>query len=75
MVIPAALAGLGVALLPTFLIEEELEAGRLVSPFPDLRFPGLNAYYLAYPEASRQLPALISFREWVARELNRSLED
>lgn len=70
MVIQAALAGLGVALLPTFLIEEELEAGRLVTPFPELIFPGLNGYYLAYPEASRQLPALVAFRDWISRELN-----
>jgi LysR family transcriptional regulator, glycine cleavage system transcriptional activator len=68
MVIQAALAGLGVALLPSFLIEDELADGRLVCPFPELRFPGLNGYYLAFPETNRQLPALTAFRAWIKAE-------
>ena len=69
MVIQAALSGLGLALLPTFLIQEELQAGTLVSPFPDRLVTGHNAYYLAYPPAHKRLPALISFREWLYEAL------
>ncbi len=69
MVIQAALAGLGVALLPTFLIEEELNQGKLESPFPDRRMPGQQGYYLAYPEANLSLPALAAFRSWLRDEL------
>jgi LysR family glycine cleavage system transcriptional activator len=70
MVIQAALAGLGVALLPTILIEDELASGALVSPFPDRRMRGAQGYYLAYPEANRSLPGLVAFREWLQRSLS-----
>lgn len=35
MLIEAALAGLGVALVPRFYVEAELSAGRLVAPWPE----------------------------------------
>lgn len=64
MVAQAAVAGLGAAVLPRFLILEELANGKLVSPFgPVVRSP--TPYYLVYPPANRGLPALQSFRDWL----------
>lgn len=69
MVIQAAIAGLGVALLPSFLVQNELATGSLVSPFPDLRLKTARAYWLAYPERSLELPALVAFRDWLKARL------
>jgi LysR family glycine cleavage system transcriptional activator len=64
MVAEAAAQGLGVALMPRFMIEEDLLRGRLVVPF-DRPLDTGEGYVLAYPEASADLPALRAFRDWV----------
>ena len=69
MVIQAAMAGLGVALLPTFLVRVELDEGRLATPFPDRVVRTPRAYWLAYPERSAELPALVAFRAWLRERL------
>ncbi len=67
MVSQAAVAGLGLAIVPRFLVEEELRAGSLVIPF-DLPVTGSEAYYLVYPDAREHVPAVIAFRDWLLRE-------
>lgn len=64
MVAEAAAQGLGVALMPRFMVAEELASGRLVIPF-DRALDAGEAYVLAYPEASADLPALRAFRDWL----------
>ena len=66
MLAQAAAAGVGIALIPSFLIEPELAAGTLVSPF-DLPLSRDDAYYLVYPETGGS-EALARFRDWVVRE-------
>lgn len=64
MVTQAAVVGLGVAVLPTILILDELASGRLVVPFG----PALTSkkgYYLVYPERKMGLAALQDFRHWL----------
>jgi len=70
MVAEAAVAGLGVALLPRFLVAADLAAGRLVIPF-DYPLRGVDAYLLAYPETSAEIPALRAFRDWLLAEASR----
>lgn len=70
MTIQAAVAGLGVAILPRFLVEEEIAGGRLVVPF-DRPVASTHAYYLVYPEAKAQMPALKTFRDWLIEEARR----
>ncbi|MCW3837652.1 transcriptional regulator GcvA [Sphingomonas canadensis] len=67
MLAQAAVAGAGVALIPRFLIEPELEEGRLISPFPATASAG-GAYYLVFPEGRAQSPAFHAFRAWMLRE-------
>jgi DNA-binding transcriptional LysR family regulator len=66
----AAIAGLGVALLPRFLIETELERGDLVEA---IRGPMESAerYYLAWPSGRSAYPPLQAFREWILAEARR----
>lgn len=73
MIIEAALTGMGVGAIPRFLAEEHLASGRLVIPF-EISVPGRSTYYLAYPEAKRQLPEVQAFRKWIQREVRRSIQ-
>ena len=63
----AAAHGLGVALMPPMLIEQELTRGDLIVVCPQpLR--GNRAYYLVTPELAaeaQQTPALRAFSEWL----------
>jgi LysR family glycine cleavage system transcriptional activator len=68
MALQAALAGLGVGLLPTFVCEAELAAGRLVETFASTRMRTGKGYWLAYPERRADLPALQAFRTWLLRQ-------
>jgi DNA-binding transcriptional LysR family regulator len=61
--IQAAVAGIGIGLVPSLLVQDELAAGTLVA-LSELRDSG-RGYYLAYPAPYEQLPALKAFREWL----------
>jgi LysR family glycine cleavage system transcriptional activator len=67
MVSQAAVAGLGIAIVPRFLVEEELRSGALVIPV-DRPVTGSGGYYLVYPEAKETLPAVAAFRDWLLGE-------
>ena len=68
MIIAAAIGGMGVALLPTYLIEEELQAGKLAAVF-DVALSTENAYYLVTPEGRRGNEAASAFRQWLIADL------
>ncbi|MEO6597037.1 MAG: LysR substrate-binding domain-containing protein [Planctomycetota bacterium] len=71
MTLQAAIAGLGVAVLPGFVVDDELAAGRVVEAVDDTRVVTGKGYWLVYPERRRELPALRAFREWLLREHGR----
>ncbi len=63
-----AIHGLGVALLPLFLIERELAEGRLIPAYgPPIR--ALGSYFLVWPKDQPPRAPLLSFRDWLAAEL------
>ena len=64
----AAVHGLGVALLPTFLIAEDLAAGRLV-PVWGGPVRGAGSYWLVWPKGVPARSALVAFRGWIETEL------
>jgi len=67
MAAQAAISGLGVALVPRFLADEEVAAGKLLvlrSP----RLEGTSGYYLVYPESRAQVPLVRAFRDWLLAE-------
>jgi DNA-binding transcriptional LysR family regulator len=59
--VPAALAGLGIALLPDFLIADHIDTGRLVALLPDYPMPEAGVYVVRPPGggASCKVRALI----------------
>ncbi|SDC07208.1 LysR substrate-binding domain-containing protein [Ruegeria marina] len=63
----AALHGLGVALLPNYVVEQDLATGRLVAAYPDA-VETVGAYYLVWPRAKTADPSLRTFRHWLAAQ-------
>jgi len=64
MLSQAAVSGLGVALLPRFVIEDELSNGTLIQPVEHELFTD-RAYYLVVPESKSTSPVIESFRIWL----------
>lgn len=64
MLVEASIAGLGVALIPRYMVQSEIESGKLVMP-SKLGLPEQSAYYLVYPEENNSLGPLQSFRSWL----------
>ena len=62
----AAVAGLGVALLPRFLFEGELQRGELVEAIPGGETESAGRYFLACPTERLTYPPLAAFRAWIA---------
>lgn len=63
----AALHGLGVALLPDYLAEQDLATGRLVRAWGGpTASPG--AYHLVWPVEKSRDAALVKFRDWLATQ-------
>ena len=68
MVLAAARAGLGVALVPEMLVRDDLAAGavRVVSR---RKMRTATPYVLTYPQRSRDVPAFVAFREWLLADV------
>ncbi|MGE5545870.1 MAG: transcriptional regulator GcvA [Solirubrobacterales bacterium] len=66
LVVQAALAGLGVALMWEMLVADDLAAGRLVALFP--RQPLVNSYHLVCPPRRLDSPKVAAFRAWIMEE-------
>lgn len=64
MCIRAAQDGCGVALVPRFLVEDELAEGKLVIPWQHLKVSE-GAHYIACAEQSLELPKVRALVEWV----------
>lgn len=64
MCIRAAQAGCGVALVPRFMVGEELREGKLAVAW-DHRQPSAGAYFVAYAEHAAEVPKIRSFVQWL----------
>ena len=63
----AALHGLGVALMPDYLVEQYLATGRLVALHPTPT-EAKGAYYLVWPRQKSDDLSLRRFRDWLATQ-------
>ncbi|SIR40869.1 LysR family transcriptional regulator, glycine cleavage system transcriptional activator [Rhizobium sp. RU20A] len=70
-VIEAALAGLGFALVPLYLIGQDIAANRLQVVF-DKPFRTENNYYVVVPNGKQENPVSVAFRSWIAGEVSAS---
>jgi len=66
----ACIAGIGVALLPRFLVEAELTAGTLVSAYPH-PVVSPSAYYLVAPRSKSHRRPIRLFQDWLLAEVQR----
>lgn len=66
MLVRTAMAGGGVALVPHFTVDEELEGGRLALAWP-YRLLSESAYYLVYPEHLGELAKVRRFVEHITK--------
>jgi len=64
MAMQAAAAGLGVALLPTFAIKDELASGRIIAPFGQPKASPFH-YYACCPKSRARLPKIRAFMNWL----------
>lgn len=67
MLTQAAMHNMGIALIPRFLIETELQNGQLVIA-ADHYFANNRSYYLVYPEKKAESVVLQHFRDWLDSE-------
>ncbi|MDH3740926.1 MAG: transcriptional regulator GcvA [Hyphomicrobiales bacterium] len=73
MVIEAAIAGNGVALVSHHAIAEELKAGRLVRPF-DLVLKADFSYWLVCPHEHLRRAKVKAFCDWLLDEADKDME-
>ncbi|NDL65377.1 LysR substrate-binding domain-containing protein [Acerihabitans arboris] len=67
----AALQGYGIAMGDLCLLEFDLQARRLIAPFP-LCIQSGASYYLIHPEQKVLSPPLVLFKHWLEREARDS---
>lgn len=66
-VVQACHAGLGIALVPTFLIEPELASGQLVRAW-DHEVKSASAYYLVRPLSKMAYGPASTFAAWILEQ-------
>ena len=71
LTIQAAIDGLGVAMGPTALVADDLAAGRLVAPFPEVSLPA-RSYFAYVPEAHGADPLITVFCDWLEQQGRRT---
>ena len=71
MLAEAAIQGLGIALIPPVLVEDELRRGLLVKASSHV-LASDRSYWLVYPEGKAEHAALVAFRSWLEEEARGS---
>ncbi len=68
LLLPAAIAGLGVALARASLVEADLESGRLIRLF-SRSVPTRYSYYIVYPPGSETFGKIQEFQQWLLEQV------
>lgn len=70
----AALAGAGIGLVPDFLVERDLVAGRLIQILPNYRLSTRKGgMFMLHPATNFASPTLQAFRDFLAKALTKSV--
>lgn len=67
LTVRAAIAGRGVIVGRSRLVEEEMEAGLLVAPF-EFRMESTLSYWFVHLPGALEKPKVAYFRDWLMRE-------
>ncbi|MES2206701.1 MAG: transcriptional regulator GcvA [Pseudomonadota bacterium] len=73
MLVEAARAGLGIALVPRFFVQHELLIGELVTPC-EMTLKTNKGYYLVYPERKQSSTILQAFEQWLLQAAQQHRE-
>lgn len=65
ILVRAVMADMGIAVLQRCLVQDDLQADHVASPFPDLRIAIARGYHLCAPPQRRDHYALACFRQWL----------
>ncbi len=71
VLIRAAISGMGMALIPEFLIREELNSGVLMNPL-DMTYETKSGYYFMCAEEKKSDPVLALLRNWLLEAARKS---
>lgn len=64
-VLQAAIDGQGVALARSVMAQQDIDAGKLVHLFPNIKCLSALAYYLVYRPESAELKKVVKLKEWL----------
>ncbi|AOA58386.1 LysR substrate-binding domain-containing protein [Acinetobacter larvae] len=67
--INAAITGCGIALIPKFLVEKELDSGELILAW-SYEMNSHNAYYMTYPTSMAKIPKVATVVHWIQNHLH-----
>ena len=70
--VEAAIRGEGVAVARSTLVADDIAAGRLVAPFPELRLQAERGYDLVYRIGERDNPKIATLRGWLQTEIRKT---
>lgn len=73
LAIEAAIRGEGVALGRSVIVADDIAAGRLIAPFPDICLKSERGHDLVYRIGSRDDPKVCALRDWLSDEIQRFL--
>lgn len=73
LAIEAAMRGEGMALGRSVIVADDIAAGRLVMPFPQIRLEAERGHDLVYRIGSRDDPKVSAVRDWLANEIRAFL--
>lgn len=66
-IVRAVMAGMGLGLVPRCVVQDDIDAGLVSSPFSQ-DMEGSAGYHFAYPDNKQHLQPLATFRDWLLRE-------
>jgi len=76
MIVQAAIAGQGVALVTSAYVADDIKQGRLIRPFPEaVNQETKFCHYVVCPKTSQDNIKVVAFRDWIIDEAKKTEND
>jgi LysR family glycine cleavage system transcriptional activator len=72
MAIQAAVSGIGIAIVPSFMVRQEIDKG-VLEPLFEPMVSDTRGDYLVYLPSREDYPPLVAFREWLLAEIKSDM--